>query len=80
MTHNNTSYAWVSIAGALLLPESAFASSPLPNFGSETIAIGAFLGAFVGVIGAAFNAKAWRLLPVSFLAASLPWLRFYPSP
>jgi hypothetical protein len=72
MTHYNKSYArWAGIAGALSLPASTFASSPIPNFGSETIAIGAFLGAFVGVIGATFNAKASRLLPISSLVVVL---------
>jgi hypothetical protein len=43
----------------------------MPTFGGETIAIGAFLGAIVGVVGAAFNAKASRLLPGSCLVVVL---------
>ena len=74
MVHHSRFAKWATIASAAFFSASAFASGGGPSLSSEYIAIGAFLGAFVGVMGAAFNAKASRLFFIAFLVSVLPFV------
>jgi hypothetical protein len=60
-----------SSACTIFFSASVFADSSGPVVGSEVIAISVFLGAIVGVLGAAFAVKASRLFLNSLIASFL---------